>query len=431
MIKIKGGRLFDPKNGIDEEGDIYIVDGKVRKEGVAEIEIDAAGLYVFPGFVDLHAHLREPGREDEETIETGSRAAVKGGFTSVCAMPNTEPPVDNQGVARFVKEKGEKAGYARIFPIGTITKGRKGEEISEFGDLIEGGCVGVSDDGDCVRRSDIIRRALEYAKMFNIPVIEHPEDTYLSEGGQINEGRISTILGMGGIPSISESIIVARDIEIANFVGGWIHLTHISVKDSLEKIIEGRKKQRGKITCDVTAHHLVLTEDKVKEFNSNFKMKPPLRSEEDRRALVYGLRDGMIDAIITDHAPHAFFEKELEFDLAPFGVVGLETAFSSLYTYLVEKGELELATLVMYLSSSPALLFSLPYGEIRDGGIADLVLVDLKGEWEVREDTLASKSKNSPYLGEKLRGVVVCTIVDGRIVYREGEWRRRNEGISS
>ncbi len=423
IIEIKGAHLFDPFNKIDEKGNLYIINGKVKGKSLSppEFTIDATHLYLMPAFVDLHTHLREPGNEDAETIETGSKAAVKGGYATICAMPNTNPPVDNEGVARYIIDRAKQAGFAKVYPIGTITKARQGKEISEIGHLVKAGCVGVSDDGSPVMDGNVMRRALEYTKIFDIPVIEHPEDLNLSGNGQINEGVVSADLGFDGLPSVSETVIVARDILLAKFTGGRLHLAHISTKESLLRI-ERMKREVPNITCEVTPHHLTLTEEQVRTFDTNTKMKPPLRTREDVNALIKGLDKGIIDAIATDHAPHPRYKKELEYSLAAFGVIGLETSFSVLYTKLVKTGKITLNTLVSKMTSSPANAFNLNFGEIKEDGMPDFVLVDLNKQWKVEEDSFVSKSSNSPFIGWNLDGKVIYTIVNGNLVFNNGEF---------
>jgi len=423
IIEIKDAHLFDPLNKIDEIGNLYIINGVVKKKTkkTPGLIIDGKNLYLIPAFVDIHTHLREPGDEDAETIETGSKSAVKGGYASICAMPNTNPPIDNEGVARYIIERAKQAGYAKVYPIGTITKGRKGEEMSEIGHLVKAGCVGVSDDGSPVMDADIMRRALEYTKIFGIPVIEHPEDLNLSGLGQINEGIVSAGLGLEGIPSISETVIVARDLILTKFTGGRLHLAHISTKEALNRI-ERMKKENSKITCEVTPHHLTLTEDAVKTFNTNTKMKPPLRTKEDVNALIRGLNKGIIDAVATDHAPHPRYKKELEYPLAAFGVIGLETSFSVLYTKLVKTDKVSLGTLIIKMSSSPGECFHIPYGEIKTNGLADFVLIDLKKQWKIEENTFASKSSNSPFIDWNVNGKIIYTIVGGNLVFNNGKF---------
>jgi len=428
-IAIKGAHLLDPKNNVDEIGNIYIENGIVigkSSRKTQDVKIDASGLYLIPGLVDIHSHFREPGKEDAETIESGSRAALKGGYTTVCVMPNTEPPIDNEGVARFIKEKAIENKKCRIFPVGTITKGREGRELSEMGHLYEAGCVAFSDDGNCVMNPAVLRRALEYSLFLEVPIIEHPEDMLLSKNGQINEGIISTKLGLKGIPDISEASIVARDILLSKFTEGRLHLAHISSEESVSIIKYGKSKSI-RVTAEVTPHHLLLTEEEVLSFDTNTKMKPPLRTKSDRDALQKALKEGIIDSVATDHAPHPDYEKELEYSLAPFGVIGLETAFSALYTKLILPGTLSFKQLILCMTDKPAQILALPVGEIKKGGTADFTLLDLGSEWEVDPDNFESKSKNSPFIGWKLKGVIKATIVNGFLPYREGEFLREEK----
>ena len=420
-LKIKNVHLFDPLNGIDEVGTILIKNGRVVKgsKTKAKKEIDAKGLYLFPGFVDVHSHFREPGAEDAETIETGSRAAVKGGYTAVCLMPNTNPPIDNEGMVRFIKEKSEEVGLCRVFSIGAVTKGRKGKELSEMSHLYQAGCVAFSDDGDCVMNSSIMRNALEYSKLFNVPIIDHPEDISLSRGGQMHEGSVSTQLGFKGIPDVSESTVVARDVLLSKFTKGRIHLAHVSTADSVKLIKEWKT---DKITSEVTPHHLLLSDEEVKDFDSNKKMKPPLRNKHDLGVLQKAVKEGLIEVVASDHAPHPDYKKELNFTEAAFGVTSLETSFAALYTELVKKGKISLGILVKVLSSAPAKIFKLPFGEIKEGGTADFTIVDVKSSWEVTADVFASRAKNSPFIGRKLEGNVKYCIVKGKTVFENGDF---------
>jgi dihydroorotase len=425
-IKIKNVHLFDPLNGIDEIGNLFIEKNKVVKKAKSSSkqEIDGKGLHLFPGFVDVHSHFREPGDEDAETIETGSRAAVKGGYTTVCVMPNTKPPIDNEGIVRFIKEKSEKTGLCRIFPVGAVTKGREGKELAEMTHLYESGCIAFSDDGNCVLDASLMRNALEYSKLMDVPIIDHPEDFILSDKGQMNEGSVSTELGFKGIPDISESTIVARDILLSNFTKGRLHLAHISTADAV-KLIKDWKNDR--ITSEVTPHHLLLTDEDIGSFDSNKKIKPPLRTKHDIIVLQKAVKEGIINIVATDHAPHPDYKKEMEFAEAAFGVIGLETSFSVLYTELVKKGKLSLKRLVEVMSLEPSKAFKLPRGEIKEGSIADFTLVDLKGSWTVNRSDLVSKSENSAFLGRKVEGIVEYCIVNGKIVYKKGEFLKQEK----
>lgn len=424
-ILIEGGRVVDPANNVDDVLDVLIEDGRIAALGVGgagrgtpppDRILDAHGKVVCPGFVDLHVHLREPGREDMETIATGTRAAARGGFTSVCAMPNTNPVNDNQSVTEFVLDRAKREGAVNVYPVGAITKGQKGEELAEIGELVGAGCVAVSDDGKPVMNAEIMRRALEYAGMFGIPVIQHAEDLNMTGKGSMHEGLVSTELGIRGIPAASEAIIVARDILLAELTGSHYHVAHVSTEESIRLIREAKAKGLH-VTCEVTPHHFAITDEAVKSFSTNTKMSPPLRSTRHVEALKAALKDGTIDAIATDHAPHTIQEKEVEFDSAPNGIIGLETAFALGMTVLVEGEVLTLNQLIARLTSEPARIFSLPKGMLAVGADADVTIVDLTREWVVDARAFASKSRNTPFDGWKLRGEVLATIVGGKVVW--------------
>ena len=423
IILLKGGRLLDPSQHLDAKGDVLLVDGKIARAGGtidggedAQV-IDCSGAIVSPGFVDVHCHLREPGREDVETIATGARAAAAGGFTAICAMPNTEPVTDNQAAVGFIIRQAMRAGGARVYPIGAISVGQKGESLAEFGEMVGAGAVAVSDDGKPVVSAQLMRTALEYAQAFNIPVIDHCEEPTLAHGGSMNEGFLSARLGLRGIPSEAEEIMVIRDILLARRTGGHVHLAHMSTKGSVELIRWG--KERGiRVTAEVTPHHLTLTEDAVDGYDTHAKMNPPLRTQADVDALRDALRDGTIDVIATDHAPHHYDAKEREFADAPFGIVGLETALALVVTELVDGGVIDFATLVDRMATRPARLFGLPGGSLRAGGVADVTVFDPKLEWIVDPAAFLSKGRNTPYAGRKLRGRTLATIVGGRLAYR-------------
>ena len=373
-------------------------------------------LWSFRGFVDLHVHLREPGFEYKETIATGTASAVAGGFTSVCCMPNTSPVNDNQSVTKFILSQAAMAKKAQVFPIGAITKGSEGKELSEIGDLSEAGCVAISDDGRPVMNSQIMRRAMEYAKAFRVPVIDHCECLHLASGGCMNEGIVSTELGIPGIPSAAEEVMVARNLALAELTGAHLHLAHLSTAGSVRLTREA--KERGiRVTAEVCPHHFSLTEDATRTYDSNAKMNPPLRTSHDIEALKQGLADGTIDAIATDHAPHAVQEKQLEFDAAPFGIVGFETALP-LTLALVEEGVLSLETAIAKLTCEPARAFGLNKGTLAPGADADIVLIDPNSPWVVDPDRFHSKSRNTPFTGWKVRGKVVATVVSGTVVYK-------------
>ena len=424
-LLIKNGEVVDPANKIDAKLDVLIEDGKIREvaKGInpdgAEV-IDAQGKIVAPGLIDMHAHLREPGREDEETLQTASKAAVKGGFTSVCAMPNTIPPCDNQGVAGFVSSEARQIGLCNIYVIGTVTKGRKGEELSEAGELKDAGVIALSDDGDPVENSEIMRRALEYATMFDLPIIAHCEDRALSKDSVMNEGFTSTLLGLRGQPSIAESTRVGRDIEICAMTKGRLHIAHVTTRRSIELIREA-KKRNIRVTCETCPHYFSLTDEAVKTsgFDTNTKMNPPLRGRDDLDAVIEGLKDGTIDCIATDHAPHTEDEKDTDFDSAPFGIIGLETTLAVAILELIDKKVLNWPQLVEKMSLAPAKVLGLATkGTLSVNADADVVIIDPVRTWTVTKEALESKSKNTPFMGKTLKGAAVATIMSGTIVYR-------------
>jgi dihydroorotase len=422
-LLLKGGRIVDPSQGLDVVGDVLLRDGKVEACGGtlgvpdgAEVR-DCAGLIVAPGLIDVHVHLREPGREDVETIASGAHSAVAGGITAVCAMPNTRPVTDNQATVGFVKRQGEAAGFARVYPYGAISLGQKGETLAEMGEMVGAGAVAFSDDGYPVQSAQLMRTALEYARTFGVPVAEHCEDMTLAHGGSMNEGAISARLGLKGIPGEAEEIYVIRDILLAKRTGGHIHMCHLSTKGSVELVRWG--KERGiNVTAEVCSHHISLTDERVGNYDTNAKMNPPLRTAEDVEALQQGVADGTIDLLVTDHAPHHYDEKEREFADAPNGIVGLETALGVNCTWLLHRGVITLSQLVDAMSCKQARVFGLPGGSLRPGGLADVTVFDPNAQWVVDPARFKSKGRNTPYGGVTLTGQARLTVVGGRVVYQ-------------
>ncbi len=423
-LLIKNGTIIDPSQSLEAKRDLLIRDGRVAEiaESIsadnAEV-FDATGLIVAPGFIDLHVHLREPGFEYKETIESGARAAVAGGFTSVCCMPNTKPINDNSSVTSFMLEQARKANLANVFPIGAITQGSKGEQLAEIGEMKCAGIVAISDDGKPVLDSGIMRRAMEYAADFNLPVVDHCEDCCGATGWAMHEGEYSALMGLKGLPGAAEDLHVARDILLGEMTGAHIHIAHISTARSVGLVRQA--KARGlNVTCEVTPHHFALSDKDVyqSQYNTNFKMAPPLRSQSDVEAILEGLRDGTIDAIATDHAPHHANEKMYEFDKAPNGITGLETAVSLTLDRLVHRGVISLTRMVELLATNPARLFNLDRGTLQVGAIADVTIFDLEKRIKVEAAKSQSKSRNTPFDGWELKGAPVATIVGGRIVYR-------------
>ncbi|NLX63199.1 MAG: dihydroorotase [Clostridiaceae bacterium] len=410
-------------NGRAEKTNILIeedlvISTKADPEAKADKIIDADGLYVLPGLVDAHCHLRDPGYEYKEDIISGTRSAARGGFTSIACMPNTNPPVDNAAVVRYIIEKSRKEGCVNVFPIGAITKGLEGNELSEMGFMREAGIVAVSDDGKPVMNSDVMKKALIYAGQFGLPVISHCEDLNLTDNGCMNEGLTSTILGLRGIPSVSEDVMVAREILLSQYTGVPVHIAHVSTKISVE-LIRQAKKRGIKVTAETCPHYFTLTEEACRDYNTNAKMNPPLRSRDDLEAVIEGLKDGTIDIIATDHAPHHFDEKNVEFEKAANGIVGFETALALSYTELVDKGHLSLSQMIDKLTVNPANMLKIDKGKIERGKPADIILVDFDNEYRVDVSKFASKSKNSPFDGFKVKGRVKTTIVGGNIVYED------------
>ena len=425
-VILSGGRVIDPTQNLDEVLDVAIVDGRIDSIGRGlrpnttpdgtEV-LDCSGLVVSPGFIDVHCHLREPGREDVETIATGAAAAAAGGFTAVCAMPNTDPVTDNQAAVGFIVRQSMRANMARVYPIGAISVGQRGESLAEFGEMIEAGAVAVSDDGKPVASAHLMRTALEYARTFGVPVADHCEEPTLATGGVMNEGIVSMRLGLKGIPSEAEEIMAIRDILLARRTGGHVHLCHMSTRGSVELITWG--KERGiRVTAEVCPHHLSLTEDAVGEYNTNAKMNPPLRTADDVEAIRQAVKDGIIDVIATDHAPHHYDEKEREFADAPNGIVGLETALAVNVTWLVKTGIIDLATLIDRMSCAPARIFRLPGGTLRKGTTGDVTVFNPETNWVVNASLFRTKGRNTPYQGMTLAGRVHYSLVAGRVIHR-------------
>lgn len=421
---IQNGHLIDPAAPENTGMNLLVEDGRVsawlkQNEPVPEAceVFDASGLLVAPGFIDMHVHLREPGQEHKETIASGCAAAVAGGWTSLCPMPNTQPINDNAAITRYMIEQAERAGLANVFPVGAITKSSDGAELAEMGEMKAAGAVAVSDDGRPVPSAGIMRRAMQYAADFDLPVVDHCEDKSLSSGGVMHEGKLSLLLGLKGIPALAEEIDAVRDIILAKETGAHIHIAHISTRGAIEAV--RRAKNEGiNVTCEVTPHHFTLTDKAVEGYDTNTKMSPPLRSEEHLEAILEGLRDGTIDAIATDHAPHHQDEKALEYDRAPFGITGLETAIGLAFNELVHKGVIDLARLVELCSTNPAKIFLLQNrGTLKPGSIADITILDPQLEWTYRNAESRSKSRNSPFDGWSFTGKAVATIVAGKIVF--------------
>ncbi len=422
-LLLRGGRVIDPSRNLDEVADVLIQDGLVAGvgRGVGEPDgaevMDVKGLVVAPGLVDLHVHLREPGQEDRETVATGARAAAAGGFTAICPMPNTDPVTDNQAAVGFIVKQAAAARAARVYPIGAVSLGSKGQQLAEFGEMVGAGAVAVSDDGRPVASAHLMRTALEYAQTFGIPVANHCEDPTLAAGGVMHEGVISSRLGLKGIPAAAEEVMVARDVLLAGLTRGHVHLCHMSTRGSVE-IIRRAKDAGAHVTAEACPHHFTLTHESCLGYNTQAKMNPPLREPEDVEAIRRGLRDGTIDVIATDHAPHHYDAKEREFDDAPFGIIGLETALALGITELVAGEVLTLPQLLARMSTIPAKVFGLPGGSLAVGRAADVVIFDPAERWVVQPDAFFSKSRNTPFAGRELTGRVVGTLVGGAWVYR-------------
>jgi dihydroorotase len=421
-LLIRNGRVVDPANSLDAVQDVLIAGGRIERVGrdlppaAAATVLDATGKIVCPGFIDIHVHLREPGYEYKETVASGTRAAAAGGFTAVCCMANTHPVNDNRSITDYIRAKAAVEGVVRVYPIGAVTRGLGGEELAELAELAEAGCVAFSDDGKCIMNAALYRRAMEYTLPFGAPVISHAEDQHLSQGASMNEGVVSTELGVAGVPAAAEDIMVARDILLAELTGAHVHIAHLSTAGAV-RLVRDAKARGVRVTAEVTPHHLLLTEDAVRSFDANAKMNPPLRAKHDAEVLLEALVDGTIDCVATDHAPHAGSEKEGEFDRAAFGIVGLETAVGLMLDRLVRPGALPLATLISRLSRDPARLLGLPGGHLAPGAPADLTILDPAAEWTVDPARFQSRSRNTPFGGWPVTGRPWKTIVGGGVVF--------------
>ena len=427
-LLVKNGRVVDPAQELDRISDVLLEDGKVSRiatglQAPGSPVLDAAGLIVAPGLIDIHVHLREPGREDEETIQSGSEAAAVGGFTSICCMPNTNPVNDNPAVTSFILKEAERRALTRVFPIGAISAGSAGERLAEIGEMVNAGAVGISDDGKGVMDGQLMRRALEYSLPFKIPVIEHCEDLNLSARGCMNEGYNSTLLGLKGMSRTAEDAMAARDIMLAELTGAHIHIAHLSTRGAADLVRQAKGKGIH-VTCEVCPHHFTLSDAACCDYDTNAKMSPPLRTEDDIEALLEAIVDGTVDCIVTDHAPHNPNEKMLEFDQAPFGIIGLETALGLVLTRLYHPGLISLKRVVELMSTQPAQLINQPLGHLKAGAAADLTLFDTEAEWVYDLGQTKSMSRNSPFHGTALKGRVAATIVAGKVVYRSPEYFR-------
>ncbi|MFQ5739735.1 MAG: dihydroorotase [Acidobacteriota bacterium] len=421
-LLFQGGTVVDPGQKVEKKMDLLVQGGQIADLGVIRAQpdwevIDASGWILAPGFMDMHVHLREPGREDEETIETGSRAAAAGGFTSLMCMPNTTPVNDNEAVTRFVLDRARQVGLVNVFPAGAVTKGSRGEELAEIGAMFQAGVVAITDDGRPLQNNQIMRRALEYSRIFGLPVVDHCEDLDLAAGGCVNEGPVSTRLGLRGMSRTAEELHVVRDIMLSRVTGGHVHIAHLSTRESLQWVRQA-KDEGLPVTCEVTPHHFVLSDQDIQDYDTNFKMKPPLRGQADVEAMLEGLADGSIDCIATDHAPHASPEKETTFEAAANGIIGLETAIPLAWEFLVKKGVVSVGRLVELFSLNPNRILSLGGGHLRPGAAADLTLIDPARRITVDVSHFESKSRNCPFQGWRLQGVPVMTVVGGKIIYR-------------
>jgi dihydroorotase len=424
-LLIKGGTVVDPSQDIEKKADLLIEKGRIAGLGRIRSKkawkiLDAAGALVLPGLVDMHTHLREPGREDKETIETGSRAAVAGGFTSIACMPNTSPVNDCEAVTRFILEKAKKANLANIFPVGAITKGLQGKELAEIGEMTRSGAVAFSDDGMPVLNNQIMRRAMEYSKIFDVPILDHCEDVNLAASGYMNESSVSTQLGLRGLSGVAEEIQVVRDIILARLVQSKVHICHISTREAI-RWVRNAKAEGIRVTCEAAPHHFALTDEAVRSYDTNLKVNPPLRTREDVEAVLEGLADGTIDCIASDHAPHTVIEKDVPFEDAANGLIGMETMVSLVCEFLLRKQVISVSRMVELMSLNPSKILGIPRGTLRKGEVADVSIVDPDLEIIVDKTTFASKGRNCPFDGWKLRGAPLATIVGGRTV-----WQRKS-----
>ncbi len=430
-LVIRNGRVIDPALGFGKDANIFIKDSKIIKiekeeesdkrelNSLAENQsVDASGKIVVPGLIDIHVHLREPGREGAETIQSGCAAATAGGFTSICCMPNTMPRIDNQETVKFVQDRAKDA-KARVYVVGAITKNIEGKQLAEIGDLVEMGAVGITDDGNFVQDPVIMRLALEYAKMFDIPVMQHAEDKNLCTGGVMNESYQSARLGMKGSPAVAEEIAVLRDIALCSLTKSKLHIQHVSTKGAVDAIRKA-KAEGVNVTAEASPHHLILTDEEIgKEFNTNLRVNPPLRTVQDREAVIEGIVDGTIDCIASDHAPHSEEDKDAEFDQAPPGMIGLETSVGLIKTYLIDKGYMNWADVIRRMSYNPARILNLDGGTLAIGSTADITIIDPEKKWTVKANKFKSRSKNSPFIGYKLKGQIFKTILGGKIVFEQ------------
>lgn len=423
-ISIRGGRLVDPSQHLDEQLDLLIEDGRVSgiakpgdsPSGQGWQEIDAAGWIVAPGFVDMHVHLREPGREDKETVASGAAAAAAGGFSSVMCMPNTDPVNDCEAVTRYIVSKAKEANLSNVYPAGAVTKGQLGHELAEIGEMVKAGIVAITDDGQPVMNNQVMRRALEYSRLFDIPVIDHCEDRYLAAGGCMNESAASTRLGLPGMSRTAEEVHVARDVMLSRVTGGRSHIAHISTRESLQHV--ERARQDGiSVTCEVTPHHFILSDENIRNYDTNYKMNPPLRTPDDVQAMLDGLANGAIDCIATDHAPHTAIEKQTTFEDAANGIIGMESAVPLAWEYLVRKEVLSVSRLVELMSTNPSRILRLDRGTLKQGAVADVTVIDPEKEITIDVKTFRSKSRNCPFHGWTLHGAPMLTLVEGRVVF--------------